>query len=268
MEPTSWSPYWFEEFAKPIFDAGALDYELIEPDHPSGIIEKVREIMWNARELHQQEKLKSASANQAASAGGGWFSFSSRPKQPVKSVQEEQKELQEELTRRFLPHLYKPLYDPKIGLVGLGAIPWRHLLYGIEEGSLTSLADEGQEKRQPRDPKHLMSHEIQYPVLGYITGQDLSGWSRFPRRIVGWFSKRFMARQVAQDSLALINSQVRPFEARDWELGSDDFRPYPKKKEKETTPADTVAQTWTEEAENRMQIDPAVAERLKIINRP
>ena len=266
VEPSSWSPYWFKEFVKPIFDAGAVDYELYEPNHhPAEIIERVRKLVWDARDQHQLQihrKSVKSKMEQARGSFGSWFEFG--PAVSANDQEEDLKRLEDELTEKYLPHLHTPKYNPRVGIVALGPIPWRHVLRGIEEGSLTTRANEN-DSRQTRNEQNQLDPSIVYPTLGFISGQDLSGWSYVPLRIAGWFSKRYMCQKIAEDTLVIIKNNSRPLEtSKDLGRGSDSFRPFEKKDEKEKSDLDRINEMWTEEAERMESVDPLIASRLSI----
>ena len=267
VEPTSWSPYWFKKYVKPIFDAGAVDYELYEPaDHPAEIIEKVRKLIWDSREQHSKNmNNESIKKKIIAHQQWSWFGLVSSGEAPTEKEKEEDlKRLEQELTEKYLPHLYAPLYNHHIGIVALGPNPWRHVLLGLIEGSLTSRENEG-DSRQQRSIEHQLDPSIEYPTLGFLSGLDLSGWSNIPFRIYGWVSKRYMCEKLAKDALKIIQNQSIEFDvSRDLALGSDEFRPFEKKDEKEKVEKDRVNELWTEEAEGLSSIDPVIANRLRI----
>ena len=56
LDPNSgWARFWFTEYVKPIFDAGAVDYQIVEPrDHVSDIILNARDLVWNAKEMEKE----------------------------------------------------------------------------------------------------------------------------------------------------------------------------------------------------------------------
>ncbi|KAJ3341481.1 mitochondrial import inner membrane translocase subunit tim54, partial [Kappamyces sp. JEL0680] len=260
VEPTSWSPYWFEEMAKPIFDAGAVDYQVIERDHPAGIIEDVRNLIWDAREQHHDEATRKTEQRPSS-----WFSFGSNPQTPKtqQELEKLQQEMQNQLLKEFMPHVYKPKYDPAQDIIAVGPIPWRHVLLGLEEGSLTDRQEE-RGTRQTRDVRHMLPPSVPYPTLGYLSGPNISGWANVPLRVAGWFNKRAMARVIGAEALEIVLNRPVAFSPSDVKLGSSDFRPYPKKKEsdKEKTVADSIAEAWTEEAEALPGVHDVVADRL------
>ncbi|KAJ3261037.1 mitochondrial import inner membrane translocase subunit tim54 [Boothiomyces macroporosus] len=234
LDHNNWTPYWFDEFVKPIFDDGAVDYELIDPIHSSEIIAQVRDKIWDGKEF-VSEKLKPKPAKKAS-----WFGSSS-------VSTEEQKD---QLMQLHFPHLQKLKYDPSIGLVAVGAIGWRHLLCGLMEGHLTSRND------VPFD------HELEYPTLGFISTKNLSGWGYVPIRMYYWFNRRELAEKIGKEALAVVLGNKRGFKQEDTLLGSDNYRPLEKKKD--ASEAVLEKEKLSDMAESIAKIDDGLASKLYI----
>ena len=255
----SWGRFWFMEFVKPIFDAGGLDYQVVEPDHISDIILKVRDTVWNAKKQHKNEM--EAEKRKLAKASRSWFSWPSN-----ETIAQEQADLEQRLNNQFLPHIYKPIYNPAIGLVAVGPNAWRHLLLGLDEGCLTNEETE-KESRQVRDAQNLIDSSIPLPPLGFINTKINSGYLNLPIRIFGWFTRRFMAEIATKDALAIVLGNTTPMSQRNVTLGNKDLIVNERKREKELKPEDIVQETWTLDAEGKTGVEPMVLERLNIFSK-
>ncbi|KAH6569250.1 hypothetical protein BASA61_005888 [Batrachochytrium salamandrivorans] len=128
IEPTHWARYWFKEYIKPVFDAAALDYDLVEPPHVATIRDRARQVIWKAREMHNDQLLtaqQKRSADEKRRTLFGW----------IKSYFYVASEIDPLLS--LPPGLRLPKYDPSIGLVAVGPMVWRNVLLGITEGNRT-----------------------------------------------------------------------------------------------------------------------------------
>ena len=132
LESTSWSKYWFDEFVKPVFDAGALDYELVDLKESPQIIETARNIIWDAKD-QQQKEINDKLETQELNKKQGWFVDNLT----LEEQEKEYSKLEQNHIKLYVPHLHKPVYDDKIGMVAMGPISWRYMLYGLEYGSFT-----------------------------------------------------------------------------------------------------------------------------------
>ncbi|KAJ3269481.1 mitochondrial import inner membrane translocase subunit tim54 [Terramyces sp. JEL0728] len=233
LDHNNWTPYWFDEFVKPILDDGAVDYELIDPVHSSEIIAQIRDKLWDGKEyVLEQNKPKPPKKT-------SWFGSSVST--------EEQKE---QLMKLHFPHLQKLKYDPSVGLVAVGAIGWRHLLCGLMEGHLTSRSEAA------------FTHELEYPTLGFISTKNLSGWGYVPNRIYYWFNRRQLAHQIGQETLRIVLGDKREFKQEDTLLGSENYRPLEKKKD--ASEAVLEKERLSDMAEGIAKIDGGLASKLYI----
>ncbi|KAJ3325392.1 mitochondrial import inner membrane translocase subunit tim54 [Boothiomyces sp. JEL0866] len=234
LDHNSWTPYWFDEFVKPILDDGAVDYDLIDPVHSSEIIAQVRDKIWDGKE-YVTEKSKPKPVKKSS-----WFGTSS-------VSTEEQKE---QLMQLHFPHLQKLKYDPSVGLVAVGAIAWRHLLCGLMEGHLT-LRNE-----QP------FAYELEYPTVGFISTKNLSGWGHVPIRVYYWFNRRDLAEKIGRETLAVVLQEKREFKQEDTLLGSENYRQLEKKKD--ASEALLEKERLSDLAESIAKIDESLESKLSI----
>lgn len=253
LDSTSWSRYWFANFVKPVFDAGALDYILVDKDHTAEIIESTRDIVWDAKEMYAEE-------HHVPVKQAGWFWSSITPEE-----QEREARKAEQLAiKTYAPHLYKPKYDHEIGIVSIGPIAWRHVLFGLQMGSLTAPTKPRLfEQNTVLSVDEMIHPSMELPTLGFITGKNLSGFAQFPFRFIGWFTKRKMAEQIGEDALKIVQAEQRKLSADDFLLGSEDYRPSPTKKEKEASEMDLINEQWNRDAENA-DINSIVVDKLSI----
>ncbi|KAI8926220.1 mitochondrial import inner membrane translocase subunit Tim54, partial [Entophlyctis helioformis] len=259
IEPTYWARYWFKEYVKPVFDAAALDYDLVEPKHTAMVRSSVRTIMWNAREMFVEDALKEQEkiAREARRrTWAGWFAgFFYLPSRDPNDY--------------LPPGLRLPKYDPEMGVVAVGPLVWRHAMLGMVEGASTVptqvtlpapdeapaadaakkdkdaaakpaetadalAADEA--KAVPKtitkivpsevSPEYFLPNSIAFPALGYITGKNQSGWRAFPSRIYGWFNQRYDIELIGEEALRVAFDNKRPFVAGTDEMtGAEDLSP-------------------------------------------
>ncbi|TPX30964.1 hypothetical protein SmJEL517_g05587 [Synchytrium microbalum] len=273
IAPSQFARYNFKEYVKPVFDAAALDYELIQPDDLLKVQEHVKNYIWAGKAEHR-----------------GYKTPSNVPYNP------------------YIPPP-RPAYDPTEGLVAVGRGAWRELMKGVNEACLTlgeneEKAIEAQEQlrkmneqrmsrrpfssiiqsttnrnsrtwydwvagKKPEDPvapaaiaapiqQDLMqdaavttSTETEstttapppqpeaplppvlsidnmptafaLPPVGYISGQNLTGWTNFPLRIYHWFTSRNTARRVGEEALKIAFGAKRPLYSSDLAVGMKDI---------------------------------------------
>jgi hypothetical protein len=256
LESTSWSRFWFEEFVKPIFDAGALDYELVERKETGLIVETVRDIIWNAKDQIKND-IQDQVETDILKKKQGWFSSGITVEEQEKEI----KKVEKQAIKLYAPHLHKPLYNPNVGLVAMGPVTWKHLLYGIQYGSLCdpTYPREFSEKREPYVDYDYS--EFEYPTLGYITSVNKTRLSRF----FGWFTRRYEAQELGNEALQIVFGMTRPFKKEDCNKGLEHLVPLVGKSEKDAKPFDVMCQKWSEEAE-KVDISSVLIEKLKVYN--
>lgn len=194
-----------------VFDAAALDYEVVEPRNAGHVRRSVRDLIWTGKD-----------------------EFRARPP----SYQHDPS-----------PHaaLGNPLdrskYEAGEGLVAVGPNAWREILRGLNEGcmaerppqappkpvDLDSEAKSTDEKPKEEQAEPLLDlspgniPSFALPGLGYITGKNQAGWSGFPKRIYGWFTERKTAKEIGEESLKVCFGRARDFKADDANLGAKDL---------------------------------------------
>ncbi|KAI8920283.1 inner membrane protein import complex subunit Tim54-domain-containing protein [Powellomyces hirtus] len=206
VAPTHWGRYWFKEYVKPVFDAAALDYEILEPKVAGQVRDSVRELLWTGKDEHRAR----------AASGHKYNPFT--PPAPI---------------------LERDKFDAGEGLVAVGPNAWREVLRGVSEGCLaerppappptpestpstTDAATDDPAAAKtakadplpPPPPLDLSDHNIPtfpLPPLGFITARQQAGWTGFPSRIYHWFTERYTAREVGYEALAIALGRVRPF---------------------------------------------------------
>ncbi|KAI8823596.1 mitochondrial import inner membrane translocase subunit Tim54 [Fimicolochytrium jonesii] len=250
VAPTHWARYWFKEYVKPVFDAAALDYEVIEPKDAGQVRQQVRDLIWKGK-----DEFRARPANYVYEAN------------PYNSL--------------ALNVLSKPTYDAAEGLVAVGPNSWREVLRGLNEGAMSergvvdvllnekaaaeATAEAAKEVASPPPtagasdaaaetsstsptaetatpptppatpavaktdpvvpPSHLLAQNLPpfaLPSLGYITGRNQSGYSGFPKRIWGYFNERYTAREIGEEALKIAFDRVREFTPEDANLGAKD----------------------------------------------
>ncbi|KAI9192967.1 mitochondrial import inner membrane translocase subunit Tim54 [Polychytrium aggregatum] len=246
LAPSQWATYSFKEFVKPVFDAAALDYEILEPSKPHIVRKAMRELIWRGKEeqIEREEKYRQA----VLAAPKTWFGG----RIPV--------ELEEE-DNPVLAHSYR--YSSRRALVAVGPEAWGELLAGLEEGSLStrpppkeltetelepaetaadaslSEADrkkketERQQERQRREEQESLHPQLElaqsnlppqfaFPIISFVPGKNLTGFKNFPMRIAGWFNQRATAKEVGEEALKIVFEKTRAFDSdRDYYLGHE-----------------------------------------------
>jgi hypothetical protein len=239
LESDGWSKFWFDKYAKPVFEAGAVDFEVFEKEQ----VDFVKEIIFNAKEQYKKDteiefKLKNPIK--------GWFSTTSS------LTIEEQQEIQ---MNKILPHLAKLKYNDKVGIICVGPRAWRHALKGLSDGFY-----ESQERFDvPEQSKNQLNPAIKLPSFGFIGSKNSSGFSFFHKRVYGWLNRREMAKQVSDQALAIVNNETRSFTENDSCLGSDQLRSFEKNDE-----TDLEVQKIRETADSFILDDRTIISRLEI----
>eukprot|EP00842_Homolaphlyctis_polyrhiza_P000239 jgi/Hompol1/1215/HPOL_001057-RA len=263
VEPTHWARYWVRQYVKPVLDAAAIDYVVVEPSHAARARAVAADALWAAhaslRDQSIQRDLDLARAAEKARFDNSWlgalrnFFF-------VKA--------QEERKRPLPPAFTLPKYDPSVGIVAVGPLVWRNVLLGIQDGAclpppaghrhaqsdLESIQNaQSDPQSQPpelfpaikassqpfatigtdsdsgsnADPFSLpvlLPPSVEFPPIGYITGKDQSGFVGFPSRVAGFFNERSLAASIGEETLKIVMEHTRPFvRGVDELLGSEDL---------------------------------------------
>ncbi|KAJ3045674.1 mitochondrial import inner membrane translocase subunit tim54 [Rhizophlyctis rosea] len=195
---SQWAKWWFEQYVKPVFDAAALDYDIIQPKRPNQIRIQLRDHIW---------------AGKSEFARGVGVGQRYDPRNP---------------TPNYTFILDRPAYDPTEGVVAIGPNPWREVLRGLNEGCLANEPPKlpVTEDPQPEQELILSTSNIPtftLPAVGYIPARHLTGWLNFPLRIFNFFTQRNTAREVGEEALKVAFGRVQEFKVgEDEALGSKD----------------------------------------------
>ncbi|KAL2914194.1 mitochondrial import inner membrane translocase subunit tim54 [Polyrhizophydium stewartii] len=291
IEPTHWARYWFKEYVKPVFDAAALDYDLVEPSHTAKIQAAARDVLWKAREMHADQLAKEEAKRAKAAYRRTWSGAISS----YFYVDNDQ-----DNDALLPPGLRLPKYNPATGLVAVGPLAWRNMLLGLSAGNQTvpvtvtetvpvsktgtaaGPADAGAASDAQASPEettivtktvpsaHSEDNQIHpavaFPPLGYITGKNQSGWSGFPKRIVGFFRQHVIAGQVGEEALKIVFENTRPFaHGVDERLGAEDLVALPKPPKKdERTEAEVTLDSLNGVAHELAELDKPTSSRLSV----
>ncbi|KAJ3334392.1 mitochondrial import inner membrane translocase subunit tim54 [Blyttiomyces sp. JEL0837] len=226
LAPDQWSEDWFRNYAKPVFDAGALDYELINPERHGEVRSSVRDYIWTGKEelsKHLYEKQHPTPRT--------WFQYLfPAPFNPIEKI------LKDLDTK----------YRPEDGIIAVGPDSWNEMLQGLNDGCLSERSHPVPEPPPFEEPTHPGEHktiqeaaaklkeeyekvkakwetdrlypvvkrgdlnlpkELELPVVGYLPARNNSGWSGFWRRNGGWFNQRSIMREVGEEALKIVLDQ-------------------------------------------------------------
>jgi hypothetical protein len=220
IDPESWGHYWFQKAMKPILDEAGFEVQVIEPDSAAQIAIEVRDFIWKGQEQLKQNQHYESKLQEWESKRGIWtFLFGY-------GLNEQEREMvmendRQEMIQKVTPNLYKPVYDPRIGIVAIGPNAWRHVLYGMEIG-LTNSADKNNSSTVCLDPGDDFI-ELETPNLGYVSCQTIRGFARFPVRMANWFMKRYQVERIAKDTIRLIQDNTKPITIEDWGVDQIDL---------------------------------------------
>ncbi|KAI8844740.1 inner membrane protein import complex subunit Tim54-domain-containing protein [Chytridium lagenaria] len=243
-----WPRYWFTEYVKPVFDAAALDYDLIEPKKAGQVRAMLRDRIWDGRdELSRRRK---EDEDKRRSSRRSTWSFMGQ------TMSDEDLGLMGNVLRDLS---LRPKYDIKEGIIAIGPEAWRETLQGLNDGCVAPRAypytdrelfamlppeptvpDFGEkparaqkkeiEAAEEARKKWVLEREnsafpawFQPPPVGYIAGRNLIGWGHFPHRIYCWFTSRKLMKEVGEDALVIAKGFTRPFDvSKDTVLGARD----------------------------------------------
>ncbi|KAJ1567491.1 mitochondrial import inner membrane translocase subunit tim54 [Cladochytrium tenue] len=266
LAPDQFARSCFDDFVKPVFDAGALDYTVVDAADAVALRRAVADRLWTGRDelaAAQQHDQQQRTAAAAASpwSPARWFARAPAPEHPVE---------------RLLRDAAK-VYRPEDALVAVGPEAWDAVLAGIHDGvagprppSVPAVADDSAAANGPTDASGPSAFDafdaaaaeaataappglppgMELPPLAYIPSSDLTGWSYVPRRIYKWFSHRVAMRSVGEEALKVVLEGRREFQPEsDPALADTDRRPA---KEPRNT------------ASSREQLDPITAASLTV----
>ncbi|KAI8621583.1 inner membrane protein import complex subunit Tim54-domain-containing protein [Chytriomyces sp. MP71] len=244
LGPGDWSRQWFDKYVKPVFDAAAVDYHIVHPSRPGHLRARVRDYIWAGK---TQPDLSAPPPPPPVIWYNPltWFPPSETP---------------EDFILRSSAQVLQP-YHGEDGLVCLGPESYRETLQGLNAGILHRPWARP-EKRYVQHPRGTTKEDIsaydkeveeaereyqnmwlypsalerdeeaaagamEVPVVGYVPARNYVGWFGFPRRVVGWFMRRYVAEEVGAAALQICYGNVRPFEgAVDYALGKEDAKDF------------------------------------------
>jgi hypothetical protein len=199
----------FNKFVKPVFDAGALDYELVIPKASGQLSLFMADWIWKA-------KKEAKTLIYPTKTWWQWLTMS----QPI-------------------PFHQLDYANQKTMLVAFGQDAWSECLSGLSIAYLHEPPDQFSSEQvflkkyphqyQPAPPlkedqaiptvewKDLNSDEfsLRLPIFSFIPGENHVGWKKFPRRVFHWFNERHSMSQLGQLALAIVQEKSRPADKMD-----------------------------------------------------
>ena len=221
------------------------------------VISSARELVWDAKEQNEYESKSQEYENRYNNRG--WFSWTGGlSNSEIKVLQQK---FDDDSAKNFNPLVYQPKFDQSIGIIAVGPRAWRHMLAGLQFGLYSAVPAH----RYTGDNQTEASSDatnIVLPTVGFIASVDRSGFSKFfYRRSIGWFTKRFMAKEIGTQALAIVLGKTREFKPEDIELGINTFEDWPQKKEPDEK--DLEIQSWIERGD-WIQLEPSFIQKLQI----
>ncbi|KAJ3090560.1 mitochondrial import inner membrane translocase subunit tim54 [Quaeritorhiza haematococci] len=245
LAPSQYARYTFKEYVKPVFDAAALDYEFIEPRTAGEVQKRIRELVWTGKEEAAAKMPTPApEISTTSSTNSSWRSRlfgGSRTQNATSSFASQQIQPPMDPIQAFMQ---RPKYNPEEGLIAVGPEAWGELLTGISEGFLSLRPSQQQESSTPTntdsDSSDSSSNEsttpveptfdlsesnlpqapyFQPPTIGFIPGQNLVGWTRFPHRIYRWFIERKVMEEVGEHAVKVVLGNRRELLREDLRQG-------------------------------------------------
>lgn len=166
----------------------------------------------------------------------------------MSEIQVLQKKFDDDSAKKFNPLVHDPIFDPTVGLVAVGPRSWRHLLFGLQYGLVTEVADKG-ELGDTISELAIKDFNVPLPKVAFISSIDREGFLKFfYRRSIGWFTKRYMAQEIGNQALSIVQNKSRPFRDEDLVLGSENLEPWPLKKE--PSESEVRMKNWTDKADS------------------
>ncbi|TPX49987.1 hypothetical protein SeLEV6574_g01142 [Synchytrium endobioticum] len=277
LAPSQFARYNFNEYTKPVFDAAALDYELIQTEDHCNILERVKNHIWTgkaeARGLSKQPRqpynpyippprpVYSSNEGLVAMGRGAWREVLngindaclSLSEDEVKAIEmaEQRKKVEELSSRRLYGRTSTTLHDKSLKTSDKtknDEKTWYQWITGADRTSSKPLIDSATspsiaEKTLPAPPADTSASEIektqtapqvqlsienlplnfQLPPVGYISGQNLTGWTNFPLRVYHWFTSRNTASKIGEEALAIAYGATKSLELSDVEAVMKDI---------------------------------------------
>ncbi|KAJ3233835.1 mitochondrial import inner membrane translocase subunit tim54 [Chytriomyces hyalinus] len=247
LPPGDWGKQWFELYVKPILDAAAVDYHIVHPSQPGHLRARVRDYIWKGK---TQDPLLPPPAPPAFNwlDSSTWF---------VSRAGESPEDFVLRSSRRLLQE-----FHPQDGLVCIGPEAYRETLQGLNYGVIhvphtrpderyvlhphgtdqptieaykaeVAAAKVEYEKNWLYPPTELRVEEasidqVSVPAVGYVPARNQVGWVGFPKRIWGWFNRRYTAAEVGDAVLRVLKSEdSHKFnEETDYALGKEDAKDF------------------------------------------
>jgi hypothetical protein len=195
----------FNKFVKPVFDAGALDYELVIPKAKGQLELFVADWIWTAKQ-------EASTWIYPTRTWWQWITMT-QPK----------------------PFPRMGYHEEKTMIVAFGEDSWSEFLSGLSLASLHKAPHQFSSKQVylkkyphyysaapplkedeeiPKAPefKDLTQDEfsLPLPMVSYIPGENHVGWKKFPQRVYAWFTERHSMSQLGEKALAVIQQQSLP----------------------------------------------------------
>jgi import inner membrane translocase subunit TIM54 len=243
---------YFEKWVKPIWDAAAMEYDVIKCRHIGEAHHRARESIKHRRRFALIQPLLTSS-QQAANNGG--VGGSSVTPAALQNVNDPSTVLPDGVTpEEFMNLVLGP--QPVSALVALGPIAFAEILHGAAEGC--ALVDTraqkfikpGQERKDRAEAVGLTeeelelieeeeekertnksaSHDEKTPVdlvtmgeadltalvpIDWIPHKNRIGWSSIPGRMVRWFKQRELAASIGEHALRIALENERLIQAED-----------------------------------------------------
>ncbi len=221
--PSQYAAYNFKQFVKPVFDAAALDYELVLIEKSGDVHDKIRDLLWTAKDEASTrpelsiEDTESSLKKKPRTWSEFLFGSSGNRMPPIDPIQE---------------FLSRPKYSPHVALIAMGPEAWDEMMQGMLEGCFSKRSSEqvsteessqdsvdGEEKSVTLDasnmplatPNHqpvLTFNTLDLPPLGYISAKNLVGMTKFPQRIFAWFHQRHAMQEMGSRALEIVHGHT------------------------------------------------------------
>ncbi|RKP04036.1 hypothetical protein CXG81DRAFT_16463 [Caulochytrium protostelioides] len=275
MADTSWAEHWFRLYVKPVLTMGAIDWDVVTVDHVAPAVEKAAcELVWAGKD---EARAEAAHAARATVVQKGWFGRERTVTLPVEPLYHFLNPRQFDsdcgvvaigavawrnvlrgiqrgcLTERPAPEPVAPMAatsepDTAAANAADAAASATDAAAGITDPAADATDAAAPAPALPAESaEHLPPFDL--PPVGYVTGLNLIGWSRFPRRILTFFTQRYTAAAVGAQVVAICKGETAALPA-----GVDLARGGPLEEEHDPEQPDATSVT----------LDPLIAERLRV----